>query len=174
MTRILVTGWRHADTRHRPIIERGLMQVIVLLDDGTDVADAAGPVTLVHGAQRGVDEVAALIAADWGWRCEPHPARWSELGAAAGPARNRHMVAGGALLVAGFPGPGSKGTWGCLRMAAEAGIPALVQPLTGFPGPPAAGYAREVAPAERAAQTRAGSTRQRHQWARELIGSANR
>jgi hypothetical protein len=41
------------------------------------------------------------------------------------------MVSLGADLCLGFPGPGSKGTWDCLRKAVDAGIPTRVRSLGG-------------------------------------------
>jgi hypothetical protein len=54
---------------------------------------------------------------------ESHPARNHRTA----PDRNTHMVSLGADLCAGFPGPGSRGTWDTLRKACDAGIPLMVR-----------------------------------------------
>jgi hypothetical protein len=91
---------------------------------------------LVHGAcPQGADK----FAAEWAESRqaitpEPHPADWDRYGRAAGPVRNKEMVAAGADLAVTFiaqcgcPGnpPGPHGTHGsvhCANLAARAGIP---------------------------------------------------
>lgn len=87
------------------------------------------PLTVVHDAcPTGADQHAAVWArkaqaAGWNVREEPHPARWGELGKAAGPTRNGEMVAAGADVVLAFLRPGSRGTADCVRKAKAAGIP---------------------------------------------------
>jgi YspA, cpYpsA-related SLOG family len=130
--RIVVTGWRFAQACHRPDVEDALSRASALVQWGDDdVArnTSASGYLLVHGAAPGVDTIAAAIAKDWGWEQDPHPADWQHQGKAAGPFRNRLMIALGAQIVVGLPGPESKGTWDCLKVASAALIPCYVQPL---------------------------------------------
>lgn len=63
-----------------------------------------------------------------------YPAQWAAYGRGAGPKRNAEMVrhlaahvaAGGTGMVLGFPWGASPGTRGCLKLAAEAGLPVTV------------------------------------------------
>lgn len=124
MTRIIVTGWRHAKPAHRPEIVHALRCGVMLCGGVPN-----GQIILVHGAADGVDLIAVAIATGWGWDVEGHEAQWRTFGTKAGPIRNRHMVSRGADIVVGLPGPGSRGTWDCLRAAATALIPAYLHPL---------------------------------------------
>ncbi len=47
---------------------------------------------VVHGACRGADTIAHAVAESLGFTVRPYPARWSDLGRAAGPLRNQHML----------------------------------------------------------------------------------
>lgn len=85
-----------------------------------------GPaLVVVHGAAPGVDAAFADACQEIGVDHEPHPARWRELGARAGPIRNAEMVAAGAVLCLAVHRDlkGSKGTRGCVKLALAAGIP---------------------------------------------------
>lgn len=106
---------------------------------------------LVHGDQgdeehrSGADRIAARWWRRWGLPTEEHPADWDGPCAAdckpghrlpnigrpgtycpqAGPRRNRLMIGLGADLCLGLPYPGrgkTGGTWGCARLARQAGI----------------------------------------------------
>jgi hypothetical protein len=85
------------------------------------------PIRVVHGAcPTGAD----LTAADWATEhsCayieqERHPADWASHGHAAGPIRNAEMVKAGAVICLAFPHGDSRGTRGCMKLAADAGIP---------------------------------------------------
>jgi hypothetical protein len=101
-----------------------------------------GPLTVVHGAARGADSLAATWvrarpAADVDE--DPHPADWDtcapdcppghrkrkgnrEWCPTAGHRRNQAMVDVGADLLLAFPLPSSTGTWDCWRRAQAAGI----------------------------------------------------
>lgn len=120
---IIVTGWRDASTdRHGDIVEAGLASIHLVY----------GEVTLRHGKCKygGVDLIADRIARGWGWEVDPMPAE--ELrGRILGDQRNRAMCAKEprALEVVAFPGPGSTGTWSCLKWAAHYGIYARMIPL---------------------------------------------
>lgn len=124
--RLLVTGSR--DWSDPQIVDQVLEAGLAALQIPITQARLC---TLVHGAGRGLDELAAEHAARMGMTLEPHPADWSRLGRRAGPERNQEMVAAGADLCIGFPlgrlGSGvSRGTWGTVAAARAAGIPTLV------------------------------------------------
>ena len=91
-----------------------------------------GNVTVVHGAARGADTLAGEVARELGMRVEAHPAEWRRHGKSAGHIRNAEMVNLGADLVLAFPLDLSKGTRGCIELAAKAGL--LVRNL-GDPDP---------------------------------------
>ena len=122
--RILVTGSRDVDEAARWLICSVLNATLIDAERG----GWAQGVTIVHGAARGVDTVAAS------WVRPPlvnegHPADWAGLGKRAGMVRNLHMVSLGADLCLAFPRRSSVGTWGCIRAAADAGIPVRIYPL---------------------------------------------
>lgn len=77
--KVLVTGCRDWDETHVDIIHRELAQ----LPPGTIV---------IHGACRGVDTIAGMIAEALGFVVRSYPARWDVLGRAAGPLRNKQML----------------------------------------------------------------------------------
>lgn len=83
-------------------------------------------VTVVHGAARGADSVAARIAKAWGMRVEPWPADWQNYGRGAGPRRNAAMVSRGAAVCLAFPIGESRGTRDCMQRAEWKGIPVRV------------------------------------------------
>lgn len=78
--------------------------------------------TLVHGAARGADTLAAQVAADLGWEIEAYPADWDVLGKRAGYARNAQMVHSGVDMLIAFPKGESKGTRHAITLAERAGI----------------------------------------------------
>jgi hypothetical protein len=124
--RILVTGWRGWPLADRLVVWSTLRHVVDLYANGR-------PVIVVHGQcpAGGVD----LFADQWatttdGVQSERWPAAWEQHGRRAGPLRNGQMVDAGADICLVFPGPGSVGTWDCLRKAAAAGIWAWVVPYT--------------------------------------------
>lgn len=119
MIRILITGSRDIDPEAERIVRA------VLSDASVRAARVDSEVVIVHGAARGVDTIAALYAGSMG---EPHPADWS-LGRRAGMLRNQQMVDLGAAVCLAFPRRSSVGTWGCIRAAADAGIPVQIYPL---------------------------------------------
>jgi len=88
---------------------------------------------IIHGAQRGADNLAGFEADLMGFRVIPVPADWDEYGLGAGPVRNRKMlsgllkarVAGQEVRVIAFhhdPNLG-KGTRDMVNIAEENGIP---------------------------------------------------
>lgn len=106
--RLIVCGGR--DYLDRDAVRR----VIGLLDPG---------LTVVHGAARGADQMAATFAQQRGIELEPHPADWDRLGRGAGPLRNREMLQAGAAAVVAFKG--GTGTKDMCRIAYDAGLPVL-------------------------------------------------
>lgn len=121
--RLIVTGWRGAKPEHHTQTISDALYPIYLSHEANDV-------TLVHGKCKfgGVDLIADGLARGWSWNVEAHPADEVN-GRILGPARNRHMCSLGADLVLAFPGPGSRGTWDCLRWAQRYGIPFQGYPL---------------------------------------------
>lgn len=125
--RVIVTGTRNALTPEQvSFIQRKLTTVC------GPARSCGAPVVIVHGRchKGGVD----LIAERWaeqtsGVTQEPHPADWNRHGIGAGMIRNTEMVALGAAICLAFPARGSRGTWDCLKKAADAGIPGRVYPL---------------------------------------------
>lgn len=78
-------------------------------------------VTLVHGDCRGADRIAGRIAVDLGWDVRRFPANWAAHGRAAGPIRNRAMLAVRPHVVVAF-GEG-RGTDDLVGEAERRGIP---------------------------------------------------
>lgn len=79
--------------------------------------------TLVHGDARGADRMAEAWAKERGWELDPFPADWDRYGAAAGPRRNREMVASGADAAFAFWHHHSRGTRDCIDLIRKAEIP---------------------------------------------------
>lgn len=75
---------------------------------------------IVHGAARGADTIARLVAEDLGLATEAHPADWKKHGKAAGPIRNQEMLDSGIDLVIAFPG--GNGTADMVKRARQAGV----------------------------------------------------
>lgn len=94
------------------------------------------PLTVVHGAARGADSLAAQIAADHPGRliAEAHPVTdWrrpdGSVDRAAGHRRNQRMVDAGAAVALAFlhaPSAPNRGTLSCVAKAKAAGIPVRV------------------------------------------------
>lgn len=105
--RIIVCGGR--DYSDRAAVRRALIRF------------ASCSVTVVHGAGRGADALAAEVAAELGMQVQPYPAAWARYGRAAGPKRNQEMVADGADLLIAFPG--GRGTRDMVKRATKASIP---------------------------------------------------
>lgn len=120
--RILVTGSRV--WTDRLAIRSALLEATA----GTEPRN----VTVVHGAARGADSLAADVARELGMRAEAHPADWARHGKAGGHIRNAEMVRCGAHLCLAWPLGESRGTRGAMKLAREAGI--LVRNL-GDPDP---------------------------------------
>jgi len=117
--RVIVTGWRAWPIDHRQFIWNEL--------DGLwgkfSIPWERGRIVIVHGQcpYGGVDLHAESWAKVQRQQWEQYPAE-ERNGKLLGPERNAKMVALGANLCIGFPGPRSRGTWDCLRKATDAGI----------------------------------------------------
>ena len=117
--RVLVTGsrdWTDWET------------IFAALD--RELASTEGLMTLVHGAARGADS----LAAEWGrlmekWlyavKVEPHEAEWERYGNSAGHIRNKKMVDLGEDVCLAFQLGVSRGTRDCMAAAKAAGIPVI-------------------------------------------------
>lgn len=83
------------------------------------------PVTLIHGACRGADLLAASCAVELGWATDPHPANWKKYGSSAGPIRNIEMLDFNPDIAVGFHDDirSSKRTKHCIGEAIARGIP---------------------------------------------------
>ena len=84
------------------------------------------PPTIMTGAARGADTIAAREAQGMGLPVELYPADWEKYGSAAGPIRNRLMLDQQPDLVVAF-GEG-RGTEDTVREAARRGIPVRRKP----------------------------------------------
>jgi hypothetical protein len=121
--RILVTGWRDWPLEDRAVVWKGL-DIIVGAVPVRDLPDCE----LMHGAcpYGGVDSYTDAWGRERGLKVIPIPAQLARNGRILGPARNTSMVKSGHDVVAAFPGPGSTGTWDCLRKAVDARIKTFV------------------------------------------------
>lgn len=79
--------------------------------------------TIVHGAARGADRIAAQEGQKLGHLIEAHPADWSAYGKRAGFIRNKEMALLGADLCIAFWDGHSKGTSMMVDLADDHGIP---------------------------------------------------
>lgn len=85
-----------------------------------DAIHVKTPVTLViHGAYHGADTLADQWALSRGIPRDPTPADWDQFKGAAGPMRNRKMLAKNPDLVVAFPG--DRGTRDMVRIAKAKG-----------------------------------------------------
>lgn len=84
--------------------------------------------TIIHGDARGADTLAKQIAEFLGFKVEAYPADWETYGNAAGPFRNRQMLASRPDLVIAFHNDilNSKGTRDMVTISRQAGIPVEV------------------------------------------------
>lgn len=125
--RIIITGSRWTTGPETRYVEHTLVQLV-----RSSTTEQAEGIVLIHGAcPTGVDHIVNTIGhtIPGVFRVEAHPADWGLHGPNAGPLRNAAMVALGARWCVGFPHADSRGTWDCLRKAAEAGIPGRIYPL---------------------------------------------
>ncbi len=109
--RVLVTGSRYWSDYST--IERAILW--------------SGATLIIQGEARGADAIAKQVALKYEIPTLDVPAEWKKHGKAAGPLRNRKMLAEGKPdLVLAFPIRGSKGTVNMIRQAREAAIPVEV------------------------------------------------
>ncbi len=122
---VVVTGARDYPEVYRRIVDANLNTLYVKY----------GVFTLFHGACRdkrtGEMVGADRYADDWaqtvpGLEPDRFEAQWTRHGYAAGPSRNRAMVSEAVRRVPrenihglAFPGPRSRGTWGCVSIMKE-------------------------------------------------------
>lgn len=81
--------------------------------------------TIIHGAARGADSIAGLVAKELNFRVEEYPADWENHGRSAGPRRNMKMLKEGRpnLVIAFHKNiEKSKGTKHMLKISKKAGI----------------------------------------------------
>lgn len=84
---------------------------------------------VIHGGARGADTIAGALAEGADIPVEIYPAAWDQHGRAAGPRRNREMLAAGVDEVLAFrvtPLAPSPGTDHMVRIARDAGVPVRV------------------------------------------------
>lgn len=129
--RLLITGSRDWADYDRVRLEIGQ----VVTERIAETGDPYPPITVVHGAAKGADLLAAKAAEEFRLRHEPHPADWKANDRRAGYIRNEEMVAAGADLCLCFVLPCAKaacadrtphdthGTGHCAGLARRAGIP---------------------------------------------------
>ena len=120
--RILFCGSRDVDENS----QLGLLIWRTLLMINDEYGDIA---TIVHGNARGVDRTVDSWAKHLGLTVEAHDADWATHKKAAGPIRNREMLATGIDYVYAFtnkPLANSKGTADMVDIARRAGIPTFV------------------------------------------------
>ncbi len=125
--RILVTGARgpltpEQEDHVRAVLRRTASAALVLGKTVVVVEGRCpkGGVALV--AQRWAEETPGVFD-------EGHPADWKRYGRGAGMIRNQHMVNLGADICLAFPNARSRGTWDCLRKAADTGVIGRVYPI---------------------------------------------
>lgn len=121
--RVLITG-----SRELPAVQRSVVR-LALIEATRAVLATHRRMVLVHGDALGVDRYAAYVAASMGARTEPHPADRQQYGKGAGHLRNLAMVEAGADVCLAFPRSTSRGTWHCIRAAANVGILVRIYPL---------------------------------------------
>ena len=107
--RVLITGGRSFEKRS-------------LLTEALDrLHQERGITTLIHGAAKGADRLAGEWAESRGIEVIANPAEWRRYGRAAGPIRNKQMLAEHKPdVVVAFPG--STGTANMVSIAEKAGV----------------------------------------------------
>ena len=80
-----------------------------------------GIATIIHGAARGADSLAAKWGEGIGVGLEPYPADWAKHGRSAGPKRNEQMLREGKPDVC-IAFPGGRGTADMVRRCRTSGI----------------------------------------------------
>lgn len=92
-----------------------------------EVLDGFGITTVIEGEARGADRLSRVYAERQGISVLPFPAQWDKHGKAAGPIRNKQMLAeGNPELVVAFRGPNSRGTQNMIDQATKAGVEVII------------------------------------------------
>jgi hypothetical protein len=112
----------------RKLMDLALPLVIANLRE--KLMDYDSPLTVVAGAARGADTLAADWARENHIAVEEHPAKWDELGKAAGAVRNLEMLGTGVDGVIAFPG--GRGTAHMVLISEAAGVPVVNVHVGGF------------------------------------------
>lgn len=120
----------HVAVSPRPVVlvgcgGRALAWPVAQVKEALQAAARGQPVRAVfHGGARGADQLIGQAAACLGCAVVAWPAQWRQFGPAAGPLRNRRMVAEAGALAAGLGGvlvvvafPGGRGTASCIHEA---------------------------------------------------------
>ena len=121
-----MSGYRVLVTGSRSWTDYGTVQVEigqVVAEQMALTGEAYPRITVVHGAARGADSLAAKAAADYRLDTEPHPADWRQHGKRAGMIRNAEMVNAGADVCLAFIRDTSPGATHCANLAEKCGIP---------------------------------------------------
>ncbi len=140
--RIIVAGWRGDQSTQSATMKaaRYARQVRLQLagtvnqwfwNTYSEDRNQPDPFTVIHGRCHlgGVDLWADQAARSFGWEVEQYPAENFGTWPGCGPRRSRHMCSLGADLLIAWPHPSSTGTFACIKVAVEYGIPAVVHPL---------------------------------------------
>lgn len=78
--------------------------------------------TIIHGASRGADQIAAKVGRELGYRVHSYPANWTAHGRKAGVIRNLEMLHTRPDCVIAFQLDGSRGTQHTIDKARKLGI----------------------------------------------------
>jgi hypothetical protein len=124
--RVLVTGsraWTDKD-----LVVEALRKVAL---DSFDQKPSSA-LTLIHGGAKGLDSMAAEIAAENFWYIESYPADFESFGKSAGPRRNQEMVNSQPDICLAFPLvlDSWSGTMDCMFRADAYGVPVFVNGIT--------------------------------------------
>lgn len=131
--RVIVCGGRNCGVVpavYAPAVARGLFADVVrrahmervALRAFLDGVHGTWPITLlIHGGAHGADTLAGEWARDNGIPVQVVPAEWDTHGKAAGPIRNRAMLALSPDAV--IAAPGGRGTADMVKQARRAGVP---------------------------------------------------
>lgn len=113
--KILVCGSRNWEDRYK------IVEVFAGLVHGS-----LEPITIIHGAAKGADQLAGTTAKEYGLEVEEYPADWDKYGRRAGPIRNLEMLDQEPDLVLAFQVGKSRGTQHTIDHARKRGIPVKV------------------------------------------------
>jgi hypothetical protein len=107
--------------------DRNWKNANALLDAFVDLKLAPDTV-VIHGGANGADKMAGYVAKKLGLTVEVFEADWQRYGRAAGPIRNKEMLASGVDLVVAFHEDisSSKGTVDMMSRAIKAGIKTML------------------------------------------------